>query len=90
MYVSLLVDDLMKVIHFLKNNNLIKNVSRYTYYVIRLASQRSILLLIKPKDLKDGPIKNWFDGNWFDGNLFNIIYPELGWDINCNCPYYRE
>ena len=35
MYVLTLVDDLMKIVHVLKHNNLIKgNVSRYTYYII--------------------------------------------------------
>ena len=25
-----------------------------------------------------------------DDDLFDIVYKELKWDTNCNCPYYKE
>ena len=58
-------------------------ISRYTYYKTGISKINSIVNKTKRSE-------RWTIKNRFDSNLFNIIYPELGWDINCNCPYYRE
>ena len=83
--VSILFNDFMKVVVELKKNKLIKkNISRYDYYIIRLATRRGIKLLKSSNHLKENSnirVK-------FDDLLFGIVYRELGWDKNCNCPYY--
>ena len=67
----------MDVVRIMTQQNLIKkNVSRYDYYIIRLAS-RKCAKLIKTKKK-------------FDDRLFGTTYPILGWDKNCYCPYYLK
>ena len=76
----------MKIVNVMKRNNLIKNnISRYSYYIIRLTSRRKIKLLNKPTDLKNGKTKEIFDDR-----LFGFVYDESGWNNNCNCHYYKK
>ena len=54
------------------------------YYVIRIASCRGIELNKTIVDLKPGKTREKFDDRLFG------MYPSLGWDKDCNCPYYFE
>ena len=62
-----------------------KNVSRYDYYIIRLASRVGAKLIKKPTDLTHSETRDAFDDR-----LFGYVYPSLGWDKNCKCPYYLK
>ena len=57
-----------------------KNISRYDYYIIRLASCIGAKLIKKPKDLVLEKSKKHFDDR-----LFGTVYPLLGWDKNYKC-----
>ena len=76
----------MDVVRIMTQQNLIKkNVSRYDYYIIRLASRKCAKLIKKPNDLVHIKTKKKFDDR-----LFGTTYPILGWDKNCYCPYYLK
>ena len=76
---SPLVQDFMKIVINLKANNLIKrNISKYDYYIIWLASWRGIKLT---NQMISKTIRLEKDTT--------IIYLVL-FDVNCNCKYYIE
>ena len=86
-HADILTGDFEKVLRVMIEHGLVngKNVSRYGYYFIRLASRRGIELISEPKDLVPGKTKRIFDDR-----LFGQIYKLLGWDLDCDCPYYLE
>ena len=85
-YINKIINDFMKMVSKMNRKNLIKgrNVSRYGYYVIRIAFRRGIKLEKEIVDLKPGKTRETFDDSLFG------IYPSLGWDKDCSCPYYRK
>ena len=57
-YCSSIVEDFIKVVDLMVKNGMIKkNVSRYDYYIIRLASRRGATLIMKPTDLRHSKTK---------------------------------
>ena len=85
-----ITDDFMKVVRVVIDNKLLitgkrRNMSKYGYYFIRLASRVGVPLVTTPTDLADGKTKKVYDDR-----LFGQVYKFLGWDENCNCPYYLE
>ena len=85
-YQSSIVSDFLDVIRIVTQQNFIKkNVSRYNYYIIRLASRKCAKRIKKPDDLVHIKTKKKFDDR-----LFGTIYPILGWDKNCHCLYYLK
>ena len=77
-YVSILTDDFVKVVNAMESLELIKgrNVSKYTYYIIRLCSRRDIPLIKQAKDVKTAEIRNKFDDV-----LFGQVYRTLGLEL---------
>ena len=82
--------DFKKIVQVMMKLNLIKgrNLSRYDYFIIRIISRNGLTgkcPLSLFRDLKVGKTKDVFDDN-----LFGIVYPQLGWDIECTCPLLEE
>ena len=85
-----ITDDFMRVVRVVIDNNLLnagkcRNMSKYGYYFIRLASRVGVPLVTTPTDLADGKTKKVYDDR-----LFGQVYKILGWDENCKCPYFLE
>ena len=79
-------EDSLKVVDIMTKHGLMKkNISRYDYYIIRLSSRISAILIKKPKDLVHRKTRKIFDDR-----LFGRVYPLLGWDKNCRCKYYLK
>jgi hypothetical protein len=86
-YVNILTSDFIKIVQVVKSKRLLSgmNISRYAYYIIRLASRRGILLKNNVTDMKNSNTRSKFD------NIpFGVVYPALKWDIGCKCKYYQE
>ena len=76
----------MEVVDIMIKHGMInKNVSRYDYYIIRLASKIRAELIKKPTNLAHIKTRKLFDER-----LYGSVYPLLGWGKNCKCPYYLE
>ena len=85
-YRSSIVSDFMEVVKIMIKHGMInKNISRYDYYIIRLACRIGAKLIKKPTDLTHNETRDAFDDR-----LFGPVYPLLGWDKNCKCPYYLK
>ena len=86
-YISMIADDFIRVVSVMIEHDLIKgkNVSKFAYYVIRLCSRRGIELESLVKDMKASKTRRVFDSR-----LFGEVYPLLGWDQDCGCPYYLK
>ena len=61
------------------------NISRYTYYIIRLSSRRGIKVEKPIRDIKTEHIRNRFDDI-----LYGKVFPKLKWGEGCTCKYYLE
>lgn len=85
--VDRLVDDFQKVARAMENNNWItgRKVSRYDFYVLRLASRRGIHLIKGVRDMKESKTRRLFEDR-----LFGQVYLLLGWDKDCQCKYYIQ
>ena len=79
-------EDFLKVVDIMTTQKLInKNISRYDYYIIRLASRIGAILINKPKDLVHRKTRKIFDDR-----LFGTVYSLLSWDENYKCKYYLK
>ena len=88
--IQVICGDFRKILQVFMNKGLIKgrNLSRYDYFVIRIVSRNKLSNVCADgslRDLKKGRVKDAFDSK-----LFGVVYPELGWDKQCKCPYFLE
>ena len=61
-----IVSDFIEVVAIkIKHKMIKKNVSRYDYYIIRLASRKGAKLIKKPTDLTHSKTRNSFDDRLF-------------------------
>ena len=85
-YRGSVVPDFMKVVEIMIKHGMInKNISRCDYCIIRLCSRIDAELIKRPTDVTHSKTRDIFDDR-----LFGYIYPSLGWDTNCKCPYYSK
>ncbi|CAB3977050.1 Hypothetical predicted protein [Paramuricea clavata] len=61
-----------------------RNIVRYKFYLLRLASMNNIMLRNPPEDIKTQRIVNILEDR-----LYGKVFPELGWEPE-NCKYYNN